>query len=294
MIVYFLPGVGRYGGIKVGFQFAELLRSLGVPVVVATPGGEAPRWFRCSVPVVVRESAIAGLGADDVAIFSLPHDHAELRHTPARLVFHCQGTDPLIDDVLHDRSVHALACWRQAHEYIEQRTGRAPIDVGISISDCFFDDPTTRVAGRIAYMPRRGAVDPVLAAAEVGGFEVCAIDGDDEDEVAAKLRSSDVFVAVAEGEWFGLPALEAMASGCSVLSVPVLGGTEYLHDGESAWVRPTDSIADVLVALLAPERAVERDRIRARGRVVAGAYRRSMQREHLRRALAGRLGEVLR
>ncbi len=38
MNLYVLPGHGIYGGIKVGFQFASILATMGVRIAVATPG----------------------------------------------------------------------------------------------------------------------------------------------------------------------------------------------------------------------------------------------------------------
>ena len=45
------------------------------------------------------------------------------------------------------------------------------------------------------------------------------------------MKHCSIYLATAEGEWSGLPALEAMSAGCVVVSVPVLGGMEYLDDG---------------------------------------------------------------
>ena len=294
MILYVLPSIGRFGGVKVGFQFAELLRSCGVPVVMATPGGAAPDWFRCSVPVVPRESAIDRLGIGDVAIFSLPHDFDELRATGARSVFHCQGTDPLIDPIIADDGVVTLTCWDQAHRHVTERTGREPIDVGISVSDVFGTVAIDRRPRSIAYMPRRGLIDPIADHARSRGIELIAIDGDDERMVAAKMAAAEVFVAVSEGEWFGLPALEAMASGCAVVSVPVLGGMEFLIDGHTAMVRPIEEFGGVLDELLGIDGgSIRHELVRAGGSII-GRYRRAVHRRRVVDALSGPLGKILR
>ena len=79
MIYYFLPEPTIHGGIKVGFQFAEMLRQLGFGVVVATPNGSAPQWFASQVPVVSRENVLSKLTTKDRIIFSLPHDYEGLK-----------------------------------------------------------------------------------------------------------------------------------------------------------------------------------------------------------------------
>jgi len=294
MIVYVLPSVGCFGGVKVGFQFAEILRSCGVPVVMATPGGAAPQWFPCSIPVVERESVVPRLGSDDVALFSLPQDHAELARTDATLVLHCQGTDPRIDPVIADERVAVLTCWRQARDYVVEHCSRHPIEVGISISEVFGSTKITRRPRSIAYMPRRGRVDVVAEHSIRCGYELIAIDGDDEGSVAMKMASAEVFAATAEGEWFGLPALEAMASGCAVVSVPVLGGSEYLVDGTNCFVRPIDGFGEAIDALVGSHGAPVRDGFLRAAPVTVSSYRRAAQRKIVVDALEGPLGALLR
>lgn len=289
MIVYVLPGAGVYGGIKVGVQFVDLLRSLGVDAVAATPDGEAPQWCRSAAPVAARADVLPRLTAADTVIFSLPHDHAVVRATPARAVFHCQGTDPAIVPVLEDPAVVLLTCWAQAAEFVRSTTGRMPIEVGLSIDDVFFERGPGRVERTVAHMARRGRTD---VAAALGGVSHLVIDGDREPVVAAKLQSADLFVAVAEGEWFGLPALEAMAAGCSVVSVPTVGGGEYLHHDRNALVVEPAAIPAAVASLLADDG--RRGLLRRNGRITAQRYRRAVQAERLAALLNGELGEVLR
>lgn len=289
MIVYVLPGAGVFGGIKVGVQFVELLRSVGVDAVAATPDGEAPQWCRSAAPIVAREEVLPRLTAADTVIFSLPHDHAVVRATSARAVFHCQGTDPAIRLVLDDPAVALLTCWAQATEFVRSTAGRSPIEVGISIDDVFFERGPGRVEGRVAYMSRRGRTDVV---ASLCGVTHLVIDADPEPVVAAKLQSADVFVAVSEGEWFGLPALEAMAAGCAVVSVPTIGGGEYLHHGRNALVVEPAGIPAAVAELLADDGC--RGLLRRNARITAQRYRRAVQAERLASLLDGALGEVLR
>lgn len=289
MIVYVLPGAGIFGGIKVGVQFVDLLRSLGVDAIAATPDGEAPQWCRSAAPIVAREEVLPRLTAADTVIFSLPYDHTIVRATPARAVFHCQGTDPVIGPVLRDPAVELLTCWAQAADFVRSTSGRIPIEVGLSINDVFFERGPGRVERTVAYMARRGRTDVAATLNEVTHL---VIDGDRESAVAAKLQSADVFVAVSEGEWFGLPALEAMAAGCAVVSVPTVGGGEYLHHGRNALVVEPTAIPAAVAGLLADEGL--RSLLRRNGRITAQRYRRAVQAERLTALLDGALGEVLR
>lgn len=285
MIRYFLPSAGIYGGVKVGYQLAEMLRELGRRVVVASPDGEAAQWIRCAVPVVDREEALSGLGPSDVAIFSLPHDYAPLAGTGARLVFHCQGTDPRIDPILRDPEVTILTGWAQATEYVREGFGREPIEIGISISDVFYGGGIVSKEDRVGYMPRRGRSLARRCERRSRRLEFVPIEGRTEGEVADALARASFFLATAEGEWFGLPALEAMAAGCVVVSAPVLGGLEYLRSGENSVVAPSEALPDVLAELARPGARDERDRLRRGALATAGRYRRTCQRERLRRVL---------
>ena len=230
VIFYFLPGAGVFGGIKVGYQFVDVLRSLGYAAVIASPNGTAARWFQSRAPVVSREEALAQAGSSDTAVFSLPQDYPHLRPRFKNLIFHCQGTDPAIDSFLEDESMVALSCWRQAHQYMTDR-GVEPFEVGISISQSFSYSGEEKAPLRVAYMPRRGGgfIDEFFCHAHLA--EGLPIDGATEWEVAEILKSARFFLASSENEWFGLPALEAMAAGCVVLSAPTLGGEEYLESG---------------------------------------------------------------
>lgn len=287
MIYYFLPGAGIHGGIKVGYQLAELLRELDRRVVVASPAGEAAQWFSSSLPVIDRDQALARLQPSDVAIFSLPQDHVVLADTPARRVFHCQGTDPRIDPILRDPGLRILTCWAQAARYVREGFGREPIEIGIAISDAFHPTGTLAKEDRVAFMPRRGRALARRCERENPRLELVPIEARPEVEVARILSRASIFLATAAGEWFGLPALEAMAAGCVVVSVPVLGGMEYLEAGENCAVVEPERLSETLSRLARPEAASERARLRRGALATAARYRRSRQRARLREVLPG-------
>jgi len=290
---YVLPGTTIHGGIKVGFQFCELLAQLGVRIVAATPDGTAPDWFTNSVAVVPFERVTAEVTSTDTIFFSYPHDHARLRDLPARLVFHCQGTDPLIEPVIADPDVGLLSCWPQAHRFMLDRTGRDPVDVGISVSDCFFYQGEPKRDDVVAFMPRRGAPIAANCQRRTADLAYLAIDGQIEPDCAQSMKRAGWYLATSVGEWFGLPSLEAMAAGCLVASVPVVGGMDFLvPDGNCLLCEP-DDLPEQLERLSRPDFRDERTRLRQRGLETAQAYRRSVHRRKLARSLRGRLGELV-
>jgi hypothetical protein len=281
VIYYFLPGEGIYGGVKVACQFTELLGSLGVPATIVTPGGAAPSWFRSTAPVLADADALARLTAADVKMITWPPDYRRLRAYPGRLVCHCQGTDPLMDEIFADAAVPILSCWSQAAAYVREGFGRATIDVGIAISDAFFYDGSPKDDLRVAYMPRRGFDTVQRCLRAVPDVDFTPIDGLAEDAVAERLKAAGIFLATAAGEWFGLPALEALAAGCVVLSVPVKGGMEYLHHDRNALVVAPAEMPAALEAITRPAARDRRTVLRSRAIATASTYRRAVQRRHL-------------
>ncbi len=282
MLYYFVPDTTIFGGIKVAYQFVDALNALGVAAVIASPGGRAATWFHSHAAVVDAATVRQRFRAEDVALFSLPHDYASLRDLPGELVFHCQGTDPLIDPILADPAVRVLTCWKQATEYVQAHGVLDPIEVGISISTCFAYAGEPKHEQAVAYMPRRGAELCAAVRRACGAMRHVPIDGMREDEVARVMKYCSIFFATAEHEWFGLPALEAMSAGCVVVSVPVLGGMEYLEDGPQHYV-------GVVEELLQERCAGVRFRMRQAAVATARRYTPERMRQHLSGLLEGPL-----
>ncbi|MEQ9814015.1 MAG: glycosyltransferase [Azospirillaceae bacterium] len=292
-LFYFLPGTGIFGGIKVGCQFASLLNRLGALCVLATPDGSAPTWFRCDVPVVSHATAletIAALGRDRATVlFSLPHDYPQLADSGAHLVFHCQGTDPLIDPILADPDVTLLSCWPQAARYFRERGRDDDIDVGIAISDTFFTGARRKQAGHVAWMPRRGAAIGRAARRRNRHLDFEAIEGSDEETVAGVLKRCEIFLATSENEWFGLPVFEAMAAGAVVLTVPVFGGMDYLKPGENCLVADPSDVPSTLTDLTNRHGEARRARLRHGALATALSLHPQRQARHLTALLNGPL-----
>jgi hypothetical protein len=272
MLYYFVPDTTIFGGIKVAYQFVDALNALGVPAVIASPGGRAATWFHSHAAVVDAAAVRESFRAEDIAVFSLPHDYTLLRELPGQLVFHCQGTDPLIDPILTDPAVLVLTCWRQATEYVQAHGTRDPLEAGISIAPCFAYTGEPKFEYAAAYMPRRGAKLCAAVRRTYGNLRYFEIDGMSEDEVARVMKYSSIYFATAEHEWFGLPALEAMSAGCVVVSLPVLGGMEYLNDGVNCRVVEPQDFTAAVGELLQEKSAVMRFRMRQAAVATARLY----------------------
>jgi glycosyltransferase involved in cell wall biosynthesis len=73
------------------------------------------------------------------------------------------------------------------------------------------------------------------------------------DEWAKVLKKHKFFLNASPVEGFGLPSLEAMASGCVVLGLDSYGGRDYFESGRNSLVVPEDGVdqlADYLYELI--------------------------------------------
>jgi hypothetical protein len=277
MIVYCVPNAGIHGGVKVAYRFVDALQAAGVAACIATPDGRASQWFRAGAPVLSRADALARMGPDDILMFSLPHDYAELRRGGQRLIFHCQGTDPLIDPIIRDPDVTVLTCWQQAAAYVRETARRESLDVGIDIPQQFQHRGEPKDPHVALHMPGRGLDEARALGRACSELELSTLGGLDETEVALAMRRASVYLATAEGEWFGLPALEAMAAGCLVYSLPTVGGAEYLDDGVNCFVGDLPHLEAAIGRVLQPGHAEEHAAMRSAAIATALGYRSAVQ-----------------
>jgi hypothetical protein len=284
VIVYFLPGNGIFGGIKVAHQLVESLLDLGYRGAIAIPGGRAEGWFSSRAWVIDYEETLSRWEESDIAIFSHPSDFDSIARCCKRRIFHCQGTDPKILPIVKDPGTRIFTSWEQANLYMKS-LGREAFDVGISVSDEFFYSGEAKYPYSVAYMPRRGKL---LVAQILGGLDRLhhfPIDQLNEQQVASTMRDSSIFLALSRNEWFGLPALEAMAAGCLVLSVPALGGSEYLKSEINCIVGEPPTLRSFLAEY--SWKSLKVQSLRSKALTTAHHYRRDKATERLSSAIQG-------
>jgi glycosyltransferase involved in cell wall biosynthesis len=129
---------------------------------------------------------------------------------------------------------------------------------------------------RIAYMPRK---HPELASRLrdrlAGPVEWCPIDNATEERTAETLRTSTIFLNLGRREGFGLPPIEAMASGCVVCGFASEGMTDYTTAENGLWARENDvegcvrALEGALAAVADPDWHA---RLTAAGRATAERY----------------------
>lgn len=151
------------------------------------------------------------------------------------------------------------------------------------------DDPRKNVALLVAAAARlarrRGGLRLVLVggalapdaagalAASGLGDRVEVVPFEQHDRLAARLQTLDAFVVPSHQEGLCIAALEAMASGCPVISTRCGGPEEYVHEGESGHLADADPDALArAVARVIDDRAHRDALARGARRVVARRY----------------------
>ncbi|MEE1742412.1 glycosyltransferase [Streptomyces sp. BE147] len=262
-------------------QQVSLLRAAGVEAFRWTPTpGFRYTWFDDDVPTL--SGMTLDLGHEDVLVL---HEVSVLpNHDPApggHKVIYSQGhylnflTCPAPGPYPGWSERPALWAISRAGVDMLRRAlpGFEPHLVPNVVDTELFRPASTGRVRRIAWMSRKRPIESTLlrrllhADPRSTGVDLYDIHAVPHEEVARVMSKTAVFIALAapEGEGFGLPPAEAMASGCLVTGYAGGGGSE-LFDSPSAWRVPeleTAQLADKALELLD---LPGQDRVRRAGR----------------------------
>jgi hypothetical protein len=133
--------------------------------------------------------------------------------------------------------------------------------------------PAARRVPSIAWMSRKRPMESTLLKQILRhdprskGVELRDIRGLSREGVARVMSDTGVFIALnsPEGEGFGLPVAEALASGCLVTGYPAGGGDE-LFEAPSAWAVPNLQTVDLADRALDLVQMPDAERLREAGR----------------------------
>ncbi|HEY2055859.1 MAG TPA: glycosyltransferase [Solirubrobacterales bacterium] len=252
------------GGVRAIYRHVDLLNEAGIDAAVLHHRrGFSCRWFEHSTRVL----AASGVELSPRDLLVVPEIYGpffdRLPEGP-RLVAFNQNAYLTFDrlaprqELSYRRFEAAMTVSRDSAEYL--RFAFPELDVAVvpnSIDSELFRPCRGLPPRRLATMPRKraGEADQIvrLLGARLDGWEVVEIEGRPEAEVAARLRESPIFLALGRQEGFGLPAAEAMASGCFVVGFPGFGGRELFDPQCSGPVED----GDVLGAAVRIANAIE-------------------------------------
>jgi glycosyltransferase involved in cell wall biosynthesis len=217
------------GGVRLIFRHARILCESGLRARVCAGRADGlRRWLEEGRDLLVPD-------VPEAAILVVPETDRAGLELPGRKVVLAQSTAFLDsappDENWRARGVEAaVAVSRPVAEAIRSRFGIDAQVVHPSVdTELFRPEPKER---RIAFMPRRNqaGIERILARSRPEGFEPAPIDGLSPAQVACELGRAAIFLAASPREGFGLPALEAMASGCLVAGFAGGGGLDFMED----------------------------------------------------------------
>jgi glycosyltransferase involved in cell wall biosynthesis len=250
------------GGVRAIYRHVDVLNEAGVDAAVLHHrSGFACRWFEHSTRVL-SAPAVSLSSRDVLVVPEIYGPYFDRLPDDPRLVAFNQNAYLTFahlapgQKLTYQRFEAAMTVSSDSAEYL--RFAFPGLDVAVvpnSIDADLFRSGGGLPPRRLAMMPRkrREEADQILRllGSRLEGWEVVEIDGRPEAEVATLLRESPIFLALGRQEGFGLPAAEAMASGCFVVGFPGFGGRELfdpqcsspVEDGDvlGAAVRLTDA-----------------------------------------------------
>ncbi len=261
------------GGVKVVYQAVGGLRRRGIDAYVAT-ARPSPTWLAGSRALddveLVDMSQPQRLSPKDLYIATDaigPHRMPLLLNRPDRRVVFVQNHNALTHKPLIDWSLLSHIRCLTVSEY----SRRALLEGGwfsdVAVVSPGVDTTVFRPSGtprrhRIAYMPRKWPeLAERLRGRHQGSVEWMPIDAMTESETSEVLASSTIFLNLGRNEGFGLPPLEAMASGCLVCGFAGQGTGDYATSENGFWAAEgdvpgcVDAIVAAVAAIAEPDRA---------------------------------------
>jgi glycosyltransferase involved in cell wall biosynthesis len=242
------------GGIRAMYRHVDILNRAGLCAAVLHHSDDfACRWFEHSTRTAGAPSVT--LSREDVLV--VPEIYGpfldRLPRAPRRVAF-SQNAYLTFEHLSpgetppYETFDAALTVSPDSAEYL--RFAFPGLDVAVvpnAVDPGVFHPLEEMPSKRLALMPRKRAEDADqilrLLGDRLRGWEVVSIAGASEAETAATLRSAPIFLALGRQEGFGLPAAEAMASGCYVVGFPAFGGRELFDQSCSVPVEDGDVLS---------------------------------------------------
>ncbi len=247
-VIYFCtPDTARpSGGVRAIYRAVDLLNDAGTEAAVLhTRAGFRCTWFDNTTRVAYPPVSVDGHDVLVVPEAFTPSDVARLAPGVPKVVFNqnayrtfrsANRRDGCAPTTTADHpDVAAVLVVSEENRVLLERAlpGRARVfRMHHWIDASVFRPGAAGREHRVVVMPRKRPTDfrlllDVLRARDaLGDWEVVALDGRSEAEVAAELRRAALFVALGREEGFGLPVAEALASGCPVVGFHGTGGRE--------------------------------------------------------------------
>jgi len=249
------------GGVRRIYRHVEILTASGRAAAVLHNDGDFQcGWFHSAAPVVA--SADVALRPTDVLVVPevygpgigavAPGIPKVVFNQNAYQTFFGYGLEEHVDGCpyLGDSDVlGVMVVSRDNADYLGYAFPRAKVvRVPCSVDPALYFVPKRPKLRQVAFMPRKRRADAqqILNILRYRGalrdWDVVAIENMPEFQAAAIMRDSALFLSFSHQEGFGLPAAEALASGCHVIGYHGRGGREFLRPEFSVPVEDGDII----------------------------------------------------
>lgn len=254
-VIFFLaPFSVPFGGVSVILTHVEVLNRNGIAAWIAMPEMPGADFYKINVPTIIYRNFME-VSNSDICVFPeglLVYTNV-LQGKPNKRIMFCQNQYYL---PFTDRSQLGFSEFHLDGVVVSSQTIKACLQdlyglVDVPVIPCAIDlslySPSTKKLRQIAFMPRKLGSDlDFIRAAFVRIYPAyvdlpwVAIDRMTRQEAANVLAESAVFLSLSHKESFGLPPLEAMASGCVVAGFHGDGGREYMNEGNGWWADTGD------------------------------------------------------
>jgi len=285
-IIFFLaPFTVPFGGVATILDHVRVLSQNGISAWVAMPEQPTLDFYQTDAPTIVYRESL-GVSEADICVFPeglLGYNQA-LKGRPAKRLMFCQNQYYLPFSARADLGFSefhldgVIASSIAVQSCLEDLYGLQNIPLIPYAIDPSAYARESNKKRQIAFMPRKlGDYVSFIHATFVRMYPDysdvpwVAIHQMTRREAAKVLSESAIFLSLSDKESFGLPPLEAMASGCVVAGFHGDGGREYMNEGNGWWAETGDWRACVrgLAAAL--------DTFDKGGEVLEAHHRRAMQ-----------------
>jgi len=274
------------GGVKVIYEHCDLLNGNGFEAFPVHVGGTFEvDWFAHQSRPLTESEAIRMMDTSDVVVCPEVVPQFADAFPAQRKVAFVQGWS-LVEIGTGGRPYEdlgftgLLACSEYNRDYMAEHSTLPCAFVRNAINlDLFAPPAAPAPAGNVLYLTRkhvndaRGAVSLLPVETRNNLHVTEHVGPSTQAEMAQYYQQADVFLATGYPEGFGLPPLEAMACGCTVVGFTGGGGNEFMKPEETALVvedGDVEGLANALNRVLAD--TALKERIRTAGMRQAAEY----------------------
>ncbi|MBI4329587.1 MAG: glycosyltransferase family 4 protein [Chloroflexi bacterium] len=263
-IFFVQPHADISGGNKTVFRIASYLAERGHSVRVLTEGGRLPGWIDLRAPIGRKEDWLHRVRETDTVVFTWDYDIDYVLSVPGRKCYYVMHFVHYLEDIFKlplDMFV-AETTFVQRHTYEAYGVQAYRIPIGIDHHLFHFVPQGEKVPNRVMTISRGGewkgfaeVAQAVRRAEALWGrpIDFRPVAGLTPEQIAREYAEAAIYIS---GSWYegtGIPLLEAMASGCAVVTTESKGIDDFAFHEESCLkvpVHDVEGMARALVRLL--------------------------------------------